>query len=228
MKKLTAIILAAAMLALAPVSVFADVIDWVLYTDIRTYIGGVEITSYNIKGNTAVVVEDLKDYGFKVVWDGDTRTLSVARDAEASVAGGEVTRTEGEVGARAIAIRDGELGIDAPVYYSVFDPSIPGWDNPGTFHSSDLWFFFETLAKCWRPFVGKHYDLARQMCNYWCNFIRSGDPNGRDADGKKMPEWRPYTREDPCRMIFGDTAYTEAEGPGELVSFLLKHGMKDR
>ncbi len=104
MKKLTAIILAAAMLALAPVSVFADVIDWVLYTDIRTYIGGVEITSYNIKGNTAVVVEDLKDYGFKVVWDGDTRTLSVARDAEASVAGGEVTRTEGEVGARAMEV----------------------------------------------------------------------------------------------------------------------------
>ena len=104
MKKLTAIILAAAMLALAPLSVFADVIDWVLYTDIRTYIGGVEITSYNIKGNTAVVVEDLKDYGFKVVWDGDTRTLSVARDAEASVAGGEVTRTEGEVGARAMEV----------------------------------------------------------------------------------------------------------------------------
>ena len=41
---------------------------------------------------------------------------------------------------------------------------MPGWDNPGTFHSSDLWFWFETLAKCWRPFTGRHYDLARQMC----------------------------------------------------------------
>ena len=117
-------------------------------------------------------------------------------------------------------------GDKTPFYYWVFDPEIPGWDNPGTFHSSDLWFFFETLAKCWRPFVGKHYDLARQMCNYWANFIKTGDPNGRDADGRKMPEWRPYTKEDPCRMIFGDTAYTENEGPGEVVAFLLKEAMK--
>lgn len=69
-------------------------------------------------------------------------------------------------------------GSDSPLYYYNFDAEIPGWDHPGTFHSVDLWFFFETLAKCWRPFIGKHYDLARQMCNYWANFIRNGDPNG--------------------------------------------------
>ena len=28
------------------------------------------------------------------------------------------------------------------------DVPIPGWDHPGKFHSVDLWFFFETLAKC--------------------------------------------------------------------------------
>ena len=126
----------------------------------------------------------------------------------------------------ALGLTNEEAGTPAPIYYYNFDPSIPGWDNPGTFHSSDLWFFFETLAKCWRPFVGKHYDLARQMCNYWANFIKTGDPNGRDADGRKMPEWRPYTKEDPCRMIFGDVAYTENEGPGEVVAFLLKEAMK--
>ena len=84
-----------------------------------------------------------------------------------------------------------------------FDADIPGWDHPGTFHSVDLWFFFETLAKCWRPFVGRHYDLARQMCNYWANFIRCGDPNGDDADGAPMPAWRPYSEGDPCVMAFG-------------------------
>ncbi|HZK35275.1 MAG TPA: carboxylesterase family protein, partial [Bacillota bacterium] len=52
-----------------------------------------------------------------------------------------------------------DTGANTPLYYYNFDPEIPGWDNPGTFHSADLWFFFETLAKCWRPFVGKHYDL---------------------------------------------------------------------
>ena len=83
-----------------------------------------------------------------------------------------------------------------------FDPDIPGWDHPGTFHSSDLWFWFETLAKCWRPFVGRHYDLARQMCDYFCNFIRSGDPNGQDSNGETLPAWESWNPEEPCTMVF--------------------------
>ena len=90
---------------------------------------------------------------------------------------------------------------NTPLYYYNFDAEIPGWDNPGTFHSVDLWFFFETLAKCWRPFVGKHYDLARQMCNYWANFIKSGDPNGKDSTGAEMPHWACYTPEEPYAMV---------------------------
>lgn len=117
-------------------------------------------------------------------------------------------------------------GEKTPIYYWLFDPEIPGWDNPGTFHSSDLWFFWETLAKCWRPFTGKHYDLARQMCNYWANFIRSGNPNGKDADGSDMPLWKPFTEEDPGRMCFGDRAYLSSKGPSDLMMFLLKEYFK--
>ena len=93
-------------------------------------------------------------------------------------------------------------GIGKNHYYYKFAADIPGWDNAGNFHSVDLWFFFETLAKCWRPFTGKHYDLARRMCNYWANFIKNGDPNGSDADQLPMPEWKPYTHEKPCEMVF--------------------------
>ncbi len=87
-------------------------------------------------------------------------------------------------------------------YYYRFAPDIPGWDNPGTFHSVDLWFFFETLSKCWRPFVGRHYDLARQMCNYWANFIKTGDPNGEDIDGSQMPVWERFTKDNHAEMVF--------------------------
>lgn len=89
-----------------------------------------------------------------------------------------------------------------PCYYYCFMPDIPGEDAPGTFHSVDLWFFFETLAKSTRPFVGRHYDLARQMCNYWANFIKTGDPNGFDADGSPLPRWLPYTGERAAQMRF--------------------------
>ncbi len=113
---------------------------------------------------------------------------------------------------------------DAPDnFYYIFDAEIPGWDNPGTFHSVDLWFFFETLAACWRPFTGKHYDLARQMCNYWANFIKSGDPNGLDEDGTPMPEWKPYAQcESP--MVFGDKPVLgKPEDQSELMRFLVRN-----
>ena len=107
-------------------------------------------------------------------------------------------------------------------YYYCFDADIPGWAHPGTFHSVDLWFFFETLAKCWRPFVGRHYDLSRQMCNYWANFIRCGDPNGADADGTPMPEWGPYTSESPCVMTFtGEGPVSAVVPPSPFERFLI-------
>lgn len=115
-----------------------------------------------------------------------------------------------------------QKGIDQPLYAYNFDPEIPGWDNPGTFHSVDLWFFFETLAKCWRPFTGKHYDLARQMCDYWCNFIKTGDPNGLDSHGNQLPKWPKLTEEAPVRMEFADTAKLVEWPKTELELLLLK------
>ena len=87
------------------------------------------------------------------------------------------------------------LGKTANFYCYCFDPSIPGEDNPGTFHSVDLWFWFESIQKCWRPFKGKHFDLARVMCNYFANFVKTGDPNGLDADGTEMQKWESYDAE---------------------------------
>jgi len=112
--------------------------------------------------------------------------------------------------------KDGRKG-----YCYCFDPDIPGWDNPGTFHSSDLWFFFETLAKCWRPFTGRHYDLARQMCDYFCNFIHTGDPNGKDLNGETLPAWTAYSAGSPCTMRFlGSGAEADSSALPPLKQFL--------
>lgn len=104
-----------------------------------------------------------------------------------------------EVALRALLRQSTDRGV--PSYFYQFNAEIPGPDRPGAFHSVDLWFFFETLAKCWRPFVGIHYDLARIMCNYWAEFVKKGDPNGHDADGSSMPIWLPYG-EDNNTMLF--------------------------
>ena len=98
-----------------------------------------------------------------------------------------------------------EHSMTAPMYVYGFGPDIPGYDHPGAFHSCDLWFFFETIQKCWRPYTGMHYALARRMCDYWTNFIRKGDPNGEGYDGNILPEWKKISSADPAKdEIFFD------------------------
>ena len=54
-----------------------DVVNKALYTDIVAYINHNPINSFNVDEYTAIVVEDLVDYGFNVVWDGNAKTLKV-------------------------------------------------------------------------------------------------------------------------------------------------------
>ena len=83
MKKIICALMCAVMLLGLTPSVFAlkngDVVDAVLHTDIVTYINTTPIESYNIKGYTAIKVEDLMEYGFVVAWDAGARTLKVTR-----------------------------------------------------------------------------------------------------------------------------------------------------
>ena len=122
-----------------------------------------------------------------------------------------------EIGNHFAAAKRLECG-GKPVYLYRFDPEIPG-DDAGSFHSSDLWFVFETLAKCWRPFRGVHYDLARHMCNYWTNFAKTGDPNGPDQDGTPMPDWRPVDKAYMNIMLLNEQQYTRRETPDPVMAF---------
>ena len=138
----------------------------------------------------------------------------------------EAIRKRGEISAILFAMlaaaRVNDRKEKPDKFYSyVFSPEIPGWDNPGTFHSVDLWFFFETLAKCWRPFKGWHFDLARNMCDYWVNFIRTGDPNGEDSQGEKLPEWPALTAKKPEWMRFDRIVQAESCAENRLTGLLL-------
>jgi len=131
-----------------------------------------------------------------------------------------------ELSIRAAFKRLAEIENAPSNYYYIFDADIPGWDNPGTFHSVDIWFFFETLGVCWRPFVGRHYDLARQMCNYWSNFIKNGNPNGLDADGTPMADWKQFA-ESESPMIFRDKPFMgDASYQSSLMKFLVDYYLK--
>lgn len=90
-----------------------------------------------------------------------------------------------------------ELGRK-PAYVYDFQRQLPG-DNAGAFHSSELWYMFGTLSRCWRPMTDKDYQLSTRMLDCWTNFMKFGNPNGPgETDGK----WRPCSGSDPYVQVF--------------------------
>ena len=78
---------------------------------------------------------------------------------------------------------------DNPLYVYYFDHEVPGDDNAGAFHSSELWYIFGTLQRCWRPMSGRDYDLSQAMTDYWTNFAKAGNPGN--------PAWASHSSDNP-------------------------------
>ena len=74
------------------------------YTDIKSYVRGKLIDSYNVGGKTVILVEALRTYGFNVDWDGNARTLTI-------------TDTKGTATSSATAAANGAIGAVAGSYY---------------------------------------------------------------------------------------------------------------
>jgi para-nitrobenzyl esterase len=63
------------------------------------------------------------------------------------------------------------FGIYLNLYH--FSHELPG-DDTGAFHSSELWYTFGTLGRCWRPMTDLDYKLGNEMVTYWTNFMKTG------------------------------------------------------
>ncbi len=93
-----------------------------------------------------------------------------------------------------------------PAYVYCFGRDLPGedmenaqggfGDMKGAFHSSELWYMFGTLKRCWRPMEPHDYGLSQKMVAYWTNFAKTGNPNG-----DKLPLWKPCTKDEENIMI---------------------------
>jgi len=109
------------------------------------------------------------------------------------------------------------LGLDAvseqglTTYYYRFDyDDMKGGKFLHAFHSSEIPFVFHSFDQ--KPFtnfydeknLGPARELSRVIQGYWTNFAKTGDPNGSG-----LPEWKPYTRENPFVQILDLTVRTE-------------------
>ena len=59
-----------------------DVIGQAYNTDIVAYINNYAIPSYAVNGQSCIVAEDLKNFGFDVTWNDSTRSLTISRNSD--------------------------------------------------------------------------------------------------------------------------------------------------
>jgi para-nitrobenzyl esterase len=106
-----------------------------------------------------------------------------------------------------------------PAYAYLFARPLPG-DSSGAFHSSDLWYVFHSFKHSWRPFTKGDDELSKKMVDYWTNFAKFGNPNGKEDE-----TWTPYSPKVHKFMILnvdGDKASctmsekAEFKGPASL------------
>jgi para-nitrobenzyl esterase len=75
----------------------------------------------------------------------------------------------------------------------------PDFPNYGAFHTSEVPFALHTLHLWKRPWREVDFAVEKTMNNYWVNFVKEGNPNGKD-----LPEWNKYDKSSQDIMVIGD------------------------
>jgi para-nitrobenzyl esterase len=75
----------------------------------------------------------------------------------------------------------------------------PGFPDYGAFHTSEVPFALHTLHLWKRPWREIDYSVEKTMSDYWVNFVKTGNPNG-----KGLPEWDTYEQPAGNIMEIGD------------------------
>jgi para-nitrobenzyl esterase len=84
-------------------------------------------------------------------------------------------------------------------YFLTHETPGPTQGRYGAFHSSELPYVFDNLRLSNRPWTEADRKIAATMSQYWANFIKTGDPNG-----KGLPKWPAVSATEAQTMELGD------------------------
>jgi len=87
---------------------------------------------------------------------------------------------------------------DAYLYWFTWAPPIEDSERYGAFHAAEIGYVFGNLDLFGATPADTDRALSDRMATIWAQFARTGDPNG-----KGLPEWPAYTRENEAYMEFG-------------------------
>ncbi len=87
----------------------------------------------------------------------------------------------------------------------------------GAYHTAEIGYALDNLSKINRPWTAVDDSLAAQMSAYWCNFARTGNPNGAG-----LPRWPAFTDDRAETMIFDDQVSAVPLPSKPALEFLLK------
>lgn len=92
-----------------------------------------------------------------------------------------------------------EAGDNAYAYQFARPLPTDGRENvlKGAFHSSDLWYVFQSFKNSWRPWTDGDWALSEVMLTAWTNFAKYANPNGLNGG-----EWTPCTKDNSKFMLF--------------------------
>lgn len=87
----------------------------------------------------------------------------------------------------------------AKAYMYNFNRQVPAYSSEtayGAFHSGEIVYAYDNLKTVDRPWEPIDQSIATKMSSYWVNFIKSGDPNGKD-----LPRWEHYDMQRETTLI---------------------------
>jgi len=165
----------------------------------------------------AIVPKTLEDYRKRVAQQYGDAVKSVDAlypvSSEADIAGaflGSLRDATFTLGMRTWARMTGTGRSKAYLYFFSHAPPGPNSKYLGAYHASEIIYVFDNLKqRSSAPWGDADSKLAQIMSDYWVNFARTGNPNG-----KGLPAWTPYNADSEPYMDLGD--------PVQLCHHLLK------
>jgi len=85
----------------------------------------------------------------------------------------------------------------------------------GAFHTGEVPYAYDNLKFVNRPWQASDHRLAETMSGYWVNFIKTGNPNG-----KNMPHWPAYDADKKNVMLFNENPVVVGMPGRQALDFL--------